>query len=75
MNKNVQLSENFPLEICNDKYSKENVVYRAVCQTCRIKQILEGTDPKNVIERAYVGETAQIIKIRAAQYYDDFKNE
>lgn len=50
------------------------MVYIAICQSYRVKQILEGTDLKNVIERAHVGETAQIIKITAAQHYDDLKN-
>ena len=63
---------NCPLTKCNDKYSKVNDVYRAICQSWKVKQILECTDPKKVIQWTYVGETSKTIKVRVGKHYDDF---
>ena len=50
---------------CSDKCGQENIVYTAICTRCRDKQIDEGTDPRNVIHRQYIGESSHTLRVRA----------
>ena len=51
---------------CRGQCNNESVPYIATCNICYNKQLEEDVDPKEVIERMYIGETSRTIRVRSS---------
>ena len=57
---------------CRGQCSRESVLYVATCNICYDKQLEEGVDPEDVVERMYIGETSRTIRVRSSQHQRDY---
>ena len=60
---------------CYSRCSRESVIYNAWCQICRDKQLDEGTNPDQVVDRLYVGETSRTLHQKVSLHVNDHTRE